>query len=140
MRKYLDYFSIVPKFYPLYYLNLTLSHYDNTLIPIIRYQKGMHGYLTTRKNDKEWCGTFYYFEPDSEYLLKTPKTLITWNKITAYLYIGIPIDIVYDLLYNVMNKRVTFDKNDNELEIYPSLIGFNVVGNSKEEQWLNVIK
>lgn len=56
------------------------------LIPVVRYQKGMSRGAYYRKNstEKKYVGTFYYFEPDSEYYLECNTLMITSNKMTGY--------------------------------------------------------
>ena len=97
----------------------------------------MSDYLTVQSSQegREWCGTFYYYEPNSEYILFSSVTLVSWNKITACLYFGVPFETVYNLLYNQIKDRIIFDiyDNDNEYEAYPNNMGFNVPGNNKEE-------
>lgn len=115
--------------------------YTNCIVPVIRYQIGMSGYLTCGPSysEKEFCGTFYYFEPDSEYLLFSPTTFITVNKITACLLLGININyIVYLLLFSKGNWIVGEDP-DPTVDGYPNNMGFNVEGTTKREQWYNVV-
>jgi hypothetical protein len=47
--------------------------------PIVRYDNLYYKY------DEDYCGTFYYFEPDSTNYLNLGKTLIAANKIHAYI-------------------------------------------------------
>lgn len=115
----------------------------NVFIPVLRYQKGMSGYLTVIDNNEEeknWCGTFYYFEPDSNVYLLAPKVLVTWNKITACSDLGIPFETVADAVYLAMENYMSSDENDNEFETFPENIGYNVEGETKREQWDNVVR
>lgn len=57
------------------------------LIPVIRYQKGMSRGGFYDESDKEFCGTFYYYEPSSKYYLVCRRVLIAPNKIVAYLHL-----------------------------------------------------
>lgn len=134
---------IVPHYDNPYYIsNIDDGIYNNIFIPIIRYQIGMHGYLTIISDtETEFCGTFYYYEPASNFMLFAPQILVSWNKITTCLDLGISIQTIFDILWPQVYNRITLDKNDNELDALPSIIGYNVdpMG-SKEQQWMDVIK
>lgn len=113
----------------------------HSFTPVSRYQTGGIGYLTVLGGEqKEWCGTFYYYEPDSPVFIYATKALVTWNKITACLDLGVDIDIVYQAIYNARKDWIIFDDDDNETPGVPNNMGFQVEGDTKEEQWLNVIK
>lgn len=153
MTKYLDYFKINPKHYefpilvkyknPNYFIcNVNDGLYNNGYIPIIRYQKGMGGYLTTggKYEEEKFCGTFYYYEPDSPYFLYGKTILVTWNKITACFDIGIDFETIYEKIYSVMKTRIDITENDEEIPANPNNIGFKVKGQTPEEQWKEVIK
>jgi len=56
-------------------------------IPVLRYQYGdKGGYYagTVTEEDKKWCGSFYYFEKDSPYLLRATTYIVYRNKYDAY--------------------------------------------------------
>lgn len=57
---------------------------DNVLIPVVRYQMGMSRGLYNEEYSAEFCGTFYYFEPASDYYLECRNVFIAANKMTAY--------------------------------------------------------
>jgi hypothetical protein len=64
--------------------NKTITLDQELFLPVIRYQQGMGGSLYFNQNTTtKYCGTFYYFEPSSSYYLRSHKTLITPNKLTA---------------------------------------------------------
>lgn len=117
----------------------------NVYMPVNRYQLGMSGYYTTINEEnkgKTWCGTFYYYEPDSPFILYAPKVLVSWNKITACLDLGMDFEDVFDILYNsrkdwIVGEDVTPDPIKDG---YPNNMGFQVEGVTKEEQWRNVVK
>lgn len=56
----------------------TGKHY----LPVIRYQSLYYEKLYTTE---KFCGTFYFFEPSSEYFLSLGRFLIANNKVDAYL-------------------------------------------------------
>ena len=60
---------------------------EDILIPVVRYQAGMSRGLYNEEYSDKFCGTFYYFEPNSEYFLVSEKILIAVNKMTAYYYL-----------------------------------------------------
>lgn len=62
---------------------LTTGHCTNeNYLPIIRYQSL---YYSAEPSEKEYCGTFYFFEPDSDIFLALGRVLIAINKFRAYL-------------------------------------------------------
>jgi len=149
--------SVNPKIYPPEFLNYVvpavtspeLSYlcdapeglHQRVLVPVVRYQTGMHGYLTVpSEEEKTWCGTFYYFEPDSPFLLFAPRILITWNKISACLDLGLSFEEVLEPLYQEMTARKDLDEDDQPIDIYPNNIGYSVPGKTRREQWIEVVK
>lgn len=84
--------------------------------------------------------TFYYFEPDSEYILFSPYTLVATDKISTCLTLGVNFDDVVNIIYE---KRKDWDIENGEnpdIAGYPSYMGFDVSGDTKYEQWYNVVK
>lgn len=65
------------------------------LIPVVRYQAGMSRGIYTQESAEQFCGTFYYFEPGSEYFLKCETTYISVNKMTAYVTLAIESGMSY---------------------------------------------
>lgn len=70
---------------------------DTIYLPINRYQNSSGSLFfyndpftaklkTIIRGTKEYCGTYFYFEPTSPYLLKSKRTLVVPNKILAFLY------------------------------------------------------
>jgi hypothetical protein len=67
-------------------------------IPIVRYQEGMRGLYHWDVNEKSrFCGTFFYFEPDSDSHLLTANLVVAKNKFHACKLIGISAGELYDL-------------------------------------------
>lgn len=60
---------------------------EDVLIPVVRYEKGMGRGIYTTVLGSGYCGTFYYFEPASDYYLFSSRVLISVNKLTAYYYL-----------------------------------------------------
>lgn len=115
----------------------------NIYVPINRYQVGMAGYLTCATSESQgqcFCGTFYYYEPESPFLLYAPRALVSWNKITACLDLGLDFHTVYEILYTARQEWIIITEADEELEGYPTNMGFAVEGATKEEQWQNVVR
>lgn len=115
---------------PYYLCNMGDGVYNDIHIPIVRYQHGMGGYVTGRAGNNGFCGTFYYFEPESPFFLESSTTLVSWNKITGSLALGIPLDTVSNMLYESI-------EDDTSL---PSDMGFEVdPTKSMQEQWLEIV-
>lgn len=51
------------------------TYYDTVSIPVVRYGKGKQGYYF-KESTKTVCGTFYYYEPGSDFYLTSTKTLM----------------------------------------------------------------
>ena len=124
-----------------YYVSNMINNniYPDCIIPVIRYQVGMHGYLTVQKGGTEYCGTFYYFEPDSEYKLYSPFTLVAINKITACLVLGMDINFIVDILIESKGNWVVGEDPDPIVDGYPNHMGFTVAGKTKWDQWYNLV-
>lgn len=157
-RPKVDMTNLLPsfKYYPPEWRSLIIPHFtdslfwvadcqngifNNTIIPVIRYQTGMHGYLTTPQKGS-YCGTFYYYEPDSPYLLYSETTLVTTNKITACLELGLSVEWIANRLEDNSKHNIVLyydeDGEEYEIEYTPKNVGFNVSG-SKSEQWIELI-
>jgi hypothetical protein len=81
-------------------VSLPTTIYENTTwsIPVIRYQEGMSGmYWGKSDPDQKFCGTFFYFEPDSDSHLLTTKLLVAKNKFNACKLVGISVGKLYDM-------------------------------------------
>jgi hypothetical protein len=82
-------------------------HTNELYFPVARYVNGMSGiyfYKTNIDIDNQvsepkdtFCGTFYYYEPDSKYLLRSNKTLVANNKVDACLRLGLNIYAIIDI-------------------------------------------
>lgn len=72
------------------WINKIAEVHQDSLLPVVRYGQGMSkGFYTqeyNRKIDDEFCGTFYYYEIDSEIMLNARDILICPNKICAAAY------------------------------------------------------
>lgn len=62
----------------------TISGEDWLTIPVTRYANGMGGSLFyDTPSTTQWCGTFYYYEPESTTFLAYKKAFRSFNKTTA---------------------------------------------------------
>lgn len=65
---------------------------ENGYIPITRYAKGMSKSLFySRNSSKQYCGTFYYYEPESTTFLKYSRALTAKDKVYAAAKLGVTI-------------------------------------------------
>lgn len=62
------------------------------ILPVTRYAVGMSRGLFNDESDKKFCGTFYYYEPESTTYLAFQTRLHSFNKYTAALQLGIKSD------------------------------------------------
>lgn len=94
---------------------------SNIDIPATRYEyKGSGIYnINTREIDiRNYCGTFYYYEPESIYSLKSSKTLFAVNKMYAYNYLmtnttNIMISNLNTYVYNFDMLSIKYDAHVN---------------------------
>jgi hypothetical protein len=71
-------------------------------IPVTRYQEGMSGLYYGHRRIPErtqFCGTFFYFEPDSDSHLLTTRLVVAKNKFNACKFVGIGLDAIYDMYH-----------------------------------------
>jgi hypothetical protein len=74
----------------------------NWSIPVVRYQEGMRGlYYPGNSDGTSYCGTFFYFEPDSAASLLTTRLVIAKTKVHACRLVGVSEASVYDALEDV---------------------------------------
>lgn len=91
------------------YMNITVLD-ANMVLPVIRYEsRGLGIYTQNIHSNKKYCGTFYYFEPESEYMLKSNKTLVAVNKLFAYHYL------------------MTNNKSMSQSELYKYIYDFDMI-------------
>jgi len=74
---------------------------DQTLsIPVLRLQEGMsRGAYYKKSTTQEFCGTFFYFEPDSPANLLSRTTLIAVNKVRALQQLHVSLKQVIKIFY-----------------------------------------
>jgi hypothetical protein len=90
---------------PYHIVDIDSGVYTNELyFPVARYVNGMSGIYFQKTNTEEvseprdaFCGTFYYYESDSKYLLRSNKTLVANNKVDACLKLGLSIYAIIDI-------------------------------------------
>ncbi len=90
------------------YQNILGSDKNNYYIPVTRYGSETSGLYFVAKS-KKYCGTFYYYESDSSYLLQVPKNkiLIFDNKYNA-------LDYIYHSYYDFfINDQTLLEKVEN---------------------------
>lgn len=110
------------------YIGVIETSREDIYIPVIRYEV-LGGFYYS--GGEEYCGTFYYYEPESSYFLKSTKTLISPNKFLAYLHLiggfqDIIIEQFFDLFpsswkenpYEQMLLNDNFDFKISRPEIY----------------------
>lgn len=89
---------------------------EGKYLPVSRYEDLYHGKSEIKQ---EFCGTFYFFEPESEMLLNMGKTLIAGNKVDALLKLqpNIPINKSFafnaylDIVNNIYQQGYYIDNN-----------------------------
>lgn len=73
------------------WLNKIVEVHQPSLFPVVRYGAGMSKGTYTKtyvsKTDEEFCGTFFYYEPDSTVFLRATNILFCPNKICAMAYL-----------------------------------------------------
>ena len=73
------------------WLNKIAEVHQDSLFPVVRYgaeaAQGIYTQVETRRRDDVFCGTFYYYEVDSDIMLNARDILIAPNKICATAYL-----------------------------------------------------
>jgi hypothetical protein len=73
-------------------------------LPVVRYESLYYGQLGSSQG---YCGTYYYYEPDSNNFLNLGKTLVAANKIDAVIKLdGYPDGLPYIFRNNAFIKSV----------------------------------
>lgn len=104
------------------WINKTVELKQPVMIPVIRYVAGMRRqtlhYYNLENTGNPYCGTFYYFEPNSNIFLNAHHILITPNKITGMYYLSQNWDVVMKIL------------EDPQLATNPAWLGlpYNLLG------------
>lgn len=76
------------------------------LIPVIRYEAESGSGIYTGGYDKSKIrGTYYYFEPESNFYLKSTNTLFIPNKFLAYLYLKGEMDRYITRFLNMISRN-----------------------------------
>jgi hypothetical protein len=70
-------------------------HVSPLLLPIVRYEAGMSRGLYYETAEGEFCGTYFYFEPDSGFYLESDTTYVASNKISAAIQLGLSVEKLY---------------------------------------------
>lgn len=79
-------------------------------IPVIRYQQGMGGFYYQPADNTQYCGTFFYFEPDSPAHLLSYSTVIALNKLHAFKFLNVPFEQVYKTYKKQYLNRLSADE------------------------------
>lgn len=97
------------------------------LIPVTRYAEGMSKGLFFTNTDTEYCGTFYYYEPESTTLLAYKTSESFFNKYTAVKTLGKnkildpeTVKLLNDLSNNLAFKLFTYGELPRDLMLTPS--------------------
>ena len=70
-----------------------MGFHQPVFIPVVRYIGGMtRSSLYHITFEEKYCGTFYYYEPNSDIYLVANNVLLTPNKIVAYYYLSGNLD------------------------------------------------
>ena len=97
--------------------NLDVGEYVNLSIPILRYAHGMSRgtYHLGNGENLSYCGTFYYYDIGSNLFLNSGKTLVSFNKASAYKYLAgdeeINANKPSDIFYNFVRSLGKGDIN-----------------------------
>ncbi len=98
-------------------ISITLDYNDS--IPVTRYSAGMsRGLYYTESSEQQYCGTFYYMEPESTTRLWYNSSLTSFSKLTA--------------IYELMNRLGYSTEQELEIvgtifEEYPEAVNY-VIG------------
>lgn len=97
-----DYFTLYPLPNSITIEYQEVNRNDKIMIPVMRYQNESGTLFFNNSEDQEYnnfCGTFYYFEPESEIYLLSDNVLIARNKIHAAAILGFSEDEIVEILF-----------------------------------------
>ena len=83
---------------------------EEKYLPVIRYAAGMSGGYYSGPSSARFCGTFYYLELESPFLLRFSREAIFHNKIAAYFGMKASLGAADSRLDNFLNFRSTTNK------------------------------
>lgn len=90
-----------------------MEYNTKLLIPVIRYETEGIG-IYSKKSKEQFCGTFYYFESESEYFLQSNKTIFFPNKLIAYIYLNnknINDELLDKFMFQKILKEMIYNEN-----------------------------
>jgi len=98
------------------WLNKIVEIHQDSFFPVVRYGFGMSKGTYTKENNsnESFCGTFYYYEGDSDIMIQAKNILVCPNKICALTYF-LGKDSVIELL------NANLDKQGNIIYVDPKL-------------------
>lgn len=143
-RKKIDKEKIYPSSHVLVgeqYLNITEVIEGQVDIPVARYGSAISGlYRKEVLTSKSFCGKFYYYEPDSQIYLRSYRTLITPNKLTAMVHLfGIDTTVRYiaasitvDGLVSLKSNQLSSNQLYRPLALPSEYFGCYISNNWKE--------
>lgn len=97
---------------------------QNFFLPVVRYKSSLKG-----PEKSSYCGTFFFYEPDSNIYLNLGKTKIFGTKVHAFAY------LMAERLYKIVNKKESTTWEQFE-SIYSNLIKNKDIG----KQHLSLLK
>lgn len=99
----------------------------NNFIPVIRYASEGGGTYYGSGNTRQYQGTFYYLEPESQFMLNSSKTRTYRNKYAAFTAMNKEIssedlDKIFPITWqmNLYQACLKFDEFHCKLEAYPT--------------------
>jgi hypothetical protein len=127
---------------------------EDTMIPITRYATGMSsGLYYNETKETHYCGTFYYYEPESTVFLKYNRMLKAKDKKEAADILGINLEDYESLTGFILDKLISKGENPslmftpkelhiflNEIEMIDSSDSFGDIKFTGKEQKLPPIK
>ena len=106
---------------------ITVDDVDNYYCPVVRYGSGMSGTYYLAETEEQFCGTFYYLEPESEYLLRFGSYKVYRNKYSAFMdLITIP-NALDNWAKSDPEKYEFFEANRRLLENFRSSFAYNFI-------------
>lgn len=99
---------------------VTIDSKQYRAIPVTRYAAGMkRGLFNAEGGEKEYCGTFYYYEPESTTLLIYGTGHVSFNKYRAMLEIDANNPIIYTYYENLILNMYTGGLIPGDLMLTP---------------------
>jgi len=108
---------------------------DNIFLPVLRYQ----GIFFGEEKEKKFCGTFYYFEPESSIMLNLGRCAMFGSKIHAYIVLSaIKNKTIKEEELNKLFDIENIVKNKKRYDDLKEYVSVNMVSKQERQEFIKL--